>query len=434
MKMVGSATGAHRLLATSILARLPQEMVGVALLLRTEQLTGSFAQAGVVLGTYGIALGAGGPLLGKLIDRRGPTPVLLTSAGIGCVVLLTAAMAPAGLVVLLLLAAAAGVATPPVGACLRAQLPSLLGPCGDIRRTYALEASLVELTYIFGPPLALSIAALSSGAAALALAGVGLLVTTGAFASQPVSRRWRPPTVVRRSAGGVLRPPAMRKLAVILMAVGTLLGADEVAVIAAAKSLHSTADAAPMFAVWGLGSFMGGLVATRLGGGPRSAAGLSLLLGALTVGHLALIPADRSVLALAAALLVAGTAIAPTESSLYALVSQAAPAGAVTEAFACLATAMALGGALGSVGAGALTTTRTSRSFCPRGCRRGARTCSRRAEPAHAPLFPAAGPERPFSQPSPGSRTRPRRHCPSSRTSPARRVPRPAVAADARPK
>jgi MFS family permease len=356
MNSVGASREAQRLLTASIVARLPQEMLGVGLLLQTQQLTGSFAQAGVVAGTYAIALGVGGPLLGQVVDRRGQTVVLLATASIGCALLVTTAMLPrhTALALLVLLAAGAGLATPPVGACLRAQLPSLLSTTGDVRRAYALEASLVELTYIFGPPLALSVAALRSAAAAVALAGLGLLLATTAFAGQPASRTWRPAPVDRGVRGGVLRPPAMRTLAIVLMAVGMLLGADEVAVIAAAKELHSTIAAAPLFAVWGVGSFIGGLVLTRCGGGPRTAAGLALLLGALTVGHLALIPADGKALALGAVLLIAGATIAPTESTLYAMVGQAAPAGAITEAFAWLATAMAVGGAAGSAGAGLL--------------------------------------------------------------------------------
>ena len=205
--------------------------------------------------------------------------------------------------VLVALAAGIGLATPPVGACLRTQLPALLRDPGAVRAAYALEASVVELTYIFGPPLALCIGALWSTGAALAVAGLVLLAATAAFAAQPASRRWRPAPAERRPRGGSLRTPAMRTLVIVLIAVGVLLGADEVAVTAAAKTLASTTAAAPLFAVWGAGSFIGGLLVTRLGGGARSAAGLALLLGALTAGHLALIPADGASLALGAVLL-----------------------------------------------------------------------------------------------------------------------------------
>jgi predicted MFS family arabinose efflux permease len=148
--------------------------------------------------------------------------------------------------------------------------------------------------------------------------------------------------------------PAMRTLVVVLVAVGVLLGADEVAVTVAAKALAGTTVAAPLLAIWGAGSFIGGLLVTRLGGGARSAAGLALLLVVLTAGHLALIPADGSVLALGVVLLFAGAAIAPTEATIYAMVDDVAAPGTVTEAFAWLATALAVGGAVGAAGAGFL--------------------------------------------------------------------------------
>ena len=146
----------------------------------------------------------------------------------------------------------------------------------------------------------------------------------------------------------------MRTLVIVLIAVGVLLGADEVAVVAAAKALDSTTAAAPLLAIWGVGSFAGGLLAARLGGGARTAAGLALVLAALTAGHLALIPAAGSVALLAGVLLLAGAAIAPTEATIYAMVDHATPAATMTEAFAWLATAMAIGGAVGAAGAGLL--------------------------------------------------------------------------------
>jgi predicted MFS family arabinose efflux permease len=144
----------------------------------------------------------------------------------------------------------------------------------------------------------------------------------------------------------------MWSLVIVLLGVGTLLGADEVGVIAAARSLHSTLGAAPLFAVWGTGSLVGGLLLTRLSGGSRSSARLTALLVGLTGGHLALILVDRNLVALGVVLLLAGGAVAPTEATLYAMVDAAAPDGSITEAFAWMATAMAVGSALGAAGGG----------------------------------------------------------------------------------
>ena len=342
--------------ATSILARLPLAMLSIGLLVHTRHLTGSFAAAGAVTGVYAIALGVGGPVLGQLVDRRGQTSVLLATATVAAALLVAIAVQPVGasLVVLIALAAGIGLAEPPVGACLRTQLPALLPDRSAVRAAYALEASVLELTYIFGPPLALCIGALWSTGAALAAGGVVLLLATTAFAAQPASRSWRPVPAQRRPRGGSLRAPAMRTLVIVLIAVGVLLGADEVAVVAAAKALGSTTAAAPLLAIWGVGSFAGGLLAGRLGGGARTAAGLALVLAALTAGHLALIPAAGSVVALGGVLLLAGATIAPTEATIYAMVEHATPAATMTEAFAWLATAMAVGGAVGAASTGLL--------------------------------------------------------------------------------
>jgi predicted MFS family arabinose efflux permease len=356
VQAIASAPGALRLLGTSLVARLPLVMLSIGLLVHARHLTGSFAAAGLVSGAYAAALGAGGPLLGRLVDRRGQTVVLLASAAATAILLGAIAALPAGAPVALLAALAAGIglATPPVGACLRTLLPGLLADPGAVRAAFAFEASAVELTWVSGPPLALVLAAAWSTGAALAIAGVVLLAATAGFAAQPASRGRRPGPSVERPCGGALRTPAMRTLVIVLVAVGVLFGAVEIAVAAAADALGSTAAAGPLLGVWGAGSLAGGVLAVRLGGGAHGATGLSLMLGALTAGHLCLVLATGSIVALALVLLAAGAAIAPTYAGVYAMVDRAAPAGTATEAFAWLATAVAIGAAAGAAVTGAV--------------------------------------------------------------------------------
>jgi MFS family permease len=352
MSSLASAPGARRLLVISLLARLPLVMLSLGLLVHTQRLTGSFATAGAVTGAYAVALAVGGPLLGRLVDGRGQRVVLLASAGAAALLLAAIAALPPGAApaVLLALAAGIGFATPPIGACLRSLLPRLLPDAGAVRAAYALDASASELTWIAGPPLALGLGALWSTGAALALAGLGLFCATAAFAWQPASRGWRPAAGdAPRPRGGSLGSPAMRTLVLVLIAVGVLFGAVEVAVTAVAKlDGGSTAAAAPLLALWGAGSLAGGAVSARFG-----TPGLVPLLAALAAGHLALV-AVGSLAALGALLFVAGTAIAPTYAAVYAMVDDAAPAGTVTEAFAWLATAIGIGAAIGAAAAGAL--------------------------------------------------------------------------------
>jgi predicted MFS family arabinose efflux permease len=356
MHAIASSSGARRLFATSIIARVPLTMLSIALLVHAQHLTGSFGAAGVVTGVYAAALGIGGPLLGGLVDRRGQTVVLLGSAALAAGLLIAIALLPAGapLGVIVALAAGIGLATPPVAACLRTLLPGLLPDPSAIRQAYAVEASAVELTWVSGPPLALCVGALWSTGAALALGGLVLLVATAAFVAQPASRGWRPATGAPRPRGGSLRTPAMRTLVLVFLAAGALFGGVEVAITATATDVAGAASAAPLMGLWGAGSLVGGMLAVRLGGGAHTATGLTLVLAALAAAHLLLVPAAGSLVALSAVLLVAGATIAPTCATVYAMVDDAAPAGTVTEAFAWLTTAMSVGGALGATVAGSV--------------------------------------------------------------------------------
>src|ERR687897_3063914 len=126
--MSATTSPVRPLLALSVLARLPLAMLSMGWLVHVERLTGSFAPGGLVAGTLAIAQGVGGPLLGRIADRRGQTAVLAGAALVAGGALVAGAALPPGAPVPVLLAVAAllGLATPPVGACVRTLLPSLV--------------------------------------------------------------------------------------------------------------------------------------------------------------------------------------------------------------------------------------------------------------------------------------------------------------------
>ncbi len=351
-----SASGARALLGSSILARLPLAMFSIALLVNAQHLTGSFAVAGAVSGAYAVAGAVAAPLLGRLVDRCGQTAVLVVGATVTAVMLVATGIAPASTppAALVALAAAAGLSTPPLSACVRTLLPGMVTDPSRLPALFAFESTVLEVTFVLGPPLALGVGAIWSPGAALAFAGTVMLAATLAFATQPASRAWRPDPGAPRRRGGSLRSQAILTLALIEIGTGAVFGATEIGVTAASKALGSTAAAGPLLGLWGLGSLFGGIVATRLGGGARRAGGVILLLAALAFAHGALVFAAGSVLAIAAVILLAGATIAPTAASVYAMVDRFAPAGAHTEAFSWVETAGATGAALGAAVAGPL--------------------------------------------------------------------------------
>jgi MFS family permease len=346
--------GSARLFVASLLARTPVAALGLIFVLRTKELTGSFAAGGLASGVLALASAACSPALGRLVDRRGQTLVLGASAtvcAVACVAF--AALSPAApLGAVLACALVAGAAMPPLGPCLRALWPRLIRDPDALHAAFALDASAVELTFVVGPVvLAAGLGAWSTAAAAI-VSGVLLLAGTLAFAATPQSRAWR---TAERAVGtgraGALRGAGVRTLIAVFVLIGTTFGAVEVGVPAATAAAGVPRLAGLVLGVWAAGSMLGGLLAARAGPPHDPIRRLCLLLATLAGGHLLVaVPDDPWVIA--ALLLAAGCAIAPMFTLAYGMVEALAPAGTVTEAYTWLSTGIAAGFAAGSAAGG----------------------------------------------------------------------------------
>jgi MFS family permease len=349
--------GFGALFGASMAGRLPAAALGLLFVLRTRELTGSFAAGGAVAGAYALANGVTGPVLGRMVDRRGQASVLVPAALVSAAALVVFALLPRGDVVLPALAIAllAGGAFPPLGPCLRTLWPALLGD--DAARTHAafsLESAALELTYIAGPVvLAGAIGTWSLAAAVLTCAAL-LIAGVVAFTAHPVSRAWRGDAApAGHGLGGALRSGGVRTLVLVFFMLGATFGSVEVAVPAAAAAAHHPGATGLLLGIWGLGSLLGGLAAARAGAPADGVRRLVVLLAALGAGHL-LLSLTTAPLPLAALLLLAGVAVSPSIAAAYALVEDLAPPGAVTEAYTWLSTGIAGGLAAGSALSGAL--------------------------------------------------------------------------------
>jgi predicted MFS family arabinose efflux permease len=342
-----------RLFCIAIVARTPYAATGLLLIVRTKELTGSYAASGLVAGAASVALALVSPAVGRLVDRDGQTTVLRVAVVLNASALTGFGLLPHGTPLGLLVGCAAlsGAATPPIGACLRTLYPTLVE--GErLHRVFAIESATLEVTYILGPLLMLAIASLAGTGTALVISAAALGGGTLVFSATRESRAWRaPPSGVARR-GGALRSPGLQTIAIAIALAGATFGAIEVAVPAACQAAGSKGATGPLLAIWGLGSMLGGLLAARAA--PADAARwIVLLLAALGIGDLALVPVS-ALSGLAPLLLVAGAAIAPLLGIAYSVVERVTPGGGQTEAFAWLTTAIGVGIAGGSALAGAL--------------------------------------------------------------------------------
>jgi predicted MFS family arabinose efflux permease len=353
--------GVALLLAINLLSRIPAAGSGILLVVHAHALTGSYASAGAVAAANALAMAAVAPALGGIVDRRGQTAVLVGAAVASGAAFLALAALPhaAPLGALVVLAAIAGAAQPPTGACLRTLWPDVLDHDEEaVHSAFAVEAAMIEITYITGPLGFLTLATLTSSRIAVAVLGIVLVASTLAFAARPASRAWRPHGHGEDAAGrarrrSALAAPGVRTVVAIMLSVGVLVSAVEVAITAAMNHAGAPGATGPLLAIWGAGSLLGGVAAAR-SGGARGARDLALLLLALALTHAVLAAGDGSPVALGALLLVAGLGIAPVFGAASALISALALPGTATEAFAWMTTALGAGVAIGAAAAGAL--------------------------------------------------------------------------------
>lgn len=346
LRALFSIPGLRPAFALMVLGRLPMGAVALVLILRTRELTGSFAAGGLVAAANALGHAVGGPLLGRRVDLRGQTQVLVLAGAAHGSALVTFALLPGGAALALpaLCAFVAGFSMPPMGPCLRAIWGTQITDEDQRHAAYSFESAIFELVYIAGPLLFVGLIGAASLQAAAAACGLVTMTGTLLFAATAISRAWRPSGDRATSRAGALHGPGVRVILAGLTVLGVAIAAIEIAVAAFAGSEEK---AALLLALWGLGSFLGGMVNIVRGAPadpPRALAALLLVLAVLTA-PLALAGGMTS---LGLLMVLAGLAIAPSLSIAFSLLGQVAPPGTVTEAFTWTATGFGGGIAVGS--------------------------------------------------------------------------------------
>jgi MFS family permease len=348
--------GVLRLFVTSLIARFPMAALGVLFVLHARALGHSYAAGGAIAAASAIGTAIGSPVLGRLIDTRGQTPVLVATAVICSGALGVAAATTPGtpLPVIAALALLAGFMQPPVAAAARAVWGRLLDERA-LHSVLALEASLQELAFMLGPIVLVSLVAHGTPARGLAGAAVIFLLSTLAYALSPEPRAMRGSTGRVRRRGGAMAIPGVRTLVLLAVTLGASFGAIEVGIAAFAEHSHHSGATGLLLGVWGIGSLIAGLLAARRGPSGDPVRALLALHVVLTVCN-ALLIAAPGLIGLGLLLALAGAAIAPMFAVLYRLLAEVADEDSVTEAYSWELTGITAGVAIGSALGGALAT------------------------------------------------------------------------------
>jgi MFS family permease len=342
--------GMRMFMLIALFSRIPTTMAAAALTLSVvlDRHLG-YATAGAVSAAFTLGIAAGSPLLGRMVDRRGPRPVLLVT-GLAAVSFWSCAPA-LPLDALFPACFAAGLFQVPVMALTRQSLAARV-PEEHRRQAYSLDSMAVEFSYMVGPALPVVLIT-QLGDATSTLRAVGL-ATAGAaavlYAYDPRVKA-KLPDSDRDPAADPVKPNWLAPAFLLILLVGLstclVLAGTDVSIVATMRSQGQTQWAAPVLAVWSAASVVGGFAhgaKTR----PLNMVTLMFLLGAATI------PAGlaHSWWLLSLALVPAGLACAPTLSVAVSAVSTAIPEAARGQALGLSTAAFTLGNAMGAPLAG----------------------------------------------------------------------------------
>lgn len=347
-----AAPGARGFALAGLLARIPLPMIGIGIITMLSQLRGSYALAGAVSASFVLTYALVSPQVSRWVDRRGQSRVLPLATAIsvlGLLLLLGATWWQAPDWILFAGAMLAGF-MPSMSAMVRARWTAIYRGQDRLQTAYSLETVLDEVTFIAGPPLSVGLAVAVFPQAGVLAAALLLVAGVSALLLQKGSE---PPIQVQEqgSRPSVLRLNSVRLLALLMVAMGVIVGTVDIVSVAFAEQMGQPGAASLVLSAYALGSCVAGLVF----GGLKLNIPLHrlLLLGGLATAATTLpLLLVASVAQLAGAVLLAGLFFAPTMIVAMSLVERVVPEQQLTEGMTWLLAGLNIGVAMGAAASG----------------------------------------------------------------------------------
>ncbi|MFE4304843.1 MFS transporter [Streptomyces sp. NPDC056891] len=354
LKDVMATPHVARLLAGTLLGRLPNSMAPAALVLLITHSGGSVAFGGILSALYILASALSQPVKGRLLDRYGQTRVSGPAALINALSLLTLATvnAQSQPVLATALVALAGTNTPPLEAGLRALWSSVLPDPGQRRAALAADTGSQGLLFVTGPLLAAFLASqYGPGTALAATAATGVTGSLIVLTSAP-SRAWSSPAK-HHGTRSSLHNRALLQLLFALAGVGVANGAVTVWAVGMAERHQMDMLTGLIPGAYAAGSLIGGLLYGRRPWPGSTASHLLASTAAFAAAWLPLLtlPGPHPAIALA---LLPGLFLPVVITSSFMTADRLAPAGNITETYAWMILSLGVGTASGTALAGAL--------------------------------------------------------------------------------
>ncbi|QTV79960.1 MFS transporter [Microbacterium sp. NIBRBAC000506063] len=337
--------GVGRIIAAQLVARFPNGMLSLALILHVEQQTGSYGAAGLVLAATSVGQAVAGPVTSRWMGAWGMRRVLSLTLTICVIAVLGLALLELSLPGYMGLGLLAGLSTPPVQSAVRTIYPKMVNS-SQLTPLFSLDASLQEIIWVLAPWSSPSSPLRS--ARSRAPAGRGDPRRRGTwFILSPELGRVRIPRSRRSFGRVVLRPPVALATVLGFLLIGAC-AAVEVGVVATFG--HDGLEAGIVLAIFSIGSLAGGLSFGHLPIGPWA---MARRLSIVAVG-LVLTMISLNIFWLGGTLFLAGIGIAPALAVLFAITTASVKFSDTAEAFGWAGTGQLIGAAAGSAIAGLL--------------------------------------------------------------------------------
>jgi predicted MFS family arabinose efflux permease len=338
-----SRPGVTRVMATAMVARAPNGMSSLSMILLVSRHQG-YGRAGLAVGLSVALTCVSNPTLARLAITLGVRRVLIVSSIAYAACMVALAVVPTSSYGLqLLCCAGAGLTVPPVVAVVRGLWPRLFAP-EEAQALYGLEATAQETIFIVGPALVALLAAVWGPASAVVATGLIGLTGTVALATSPLLDEFGARRVRERHR--LLRGSRLPMYVVIAFTLTVAFNMCDIAIVAFVSGRRANAAAGIVLAFWSGGSMLGGLL---FGARGRVADEASVARGCLAIAAgVAAAAAAPGRAGMAAILFVGGMVVAPALGRLYARVAGIVPEAAATEAFAWIGVGLLAGSSLGA--------------------------------------------------------------------------------------
>ncbi|HEX6888637.1 MAG TPA: MFS transporter [Candidatus Nanopelagicales bacterium] len=347
--------GTRAMTASAFVGRFPMAMLGLAMTMLVVAQTGSYGRAGAVAASITLAGAIGGPIGARLADRYGQhraIPPLITVHILAVASLTVAVMAGTPMPLWLALGVLAGLTGPNLGAMVRTRWAGIADGPDELTSAFALESTLDEVAFVLGPPLATALAVAVAPWSAIA---TGLLLAAAGASTLAAQRRTEPPAARPAAAAGpgIWRSGTLQVLTLLMVLMGAIFGALEVATVAFAQERDAVGTTGVLLGIFALSSGLTGLYLGARPGGWRLSSQILVGTGMLAVAAVVL-PFAQGLAAYAAGMFAAGLGVSAVMIGSMQVIERALPRARLTEALALAISGVLVGSAAAVALAGAL--------------------------------------------------------------------------------